>query len=81
MEPTKATFRRPEGIVPNPKARLRDQVHEVMRFKQFSPRTESSYWNWIRQFIFFHGKRHPRELGKPEVEKGSVPHIDEFHGK
>ena len=57
-----------EQFIANPKARLREQVHEVMRFKQFSLPTESSYWNWIRQFILFHSKRHPREMGKPEVE-------------
>jgi integron integrase len=62
------TSRPREGLVPNPKARLREQVREVMRFKQFSLRTEASYWNWIRQFILFHGKRHPREMGKPEIE-------------
>ena len=68
MESAIATHRPREGFVPNPKLRLREQVHEVMRFKQFSLRTESAYWNWIRQFIFFHHKRHPRELGKGEVE-------------
>ncbi|MEI6078583.1 MAG: integron integrase [Verrucomicrobiota bacterium] len=68
MEPAKATFRRYEGFVPNPKLRLREQLREVMRFKQFSLRTEEAYWNWIRQFILFHGKRHPREMGKTEVE-------------
>ena len=62
------TFRPREGLVPNPKLRLQGQVHEVMRFKQFSLRTEAAYWNWIRQFIFFHGKRHPREMGRPEIE-------------
>ena len=38
MEPAKTTFRLREGIVPNPKARLRDQVREVARFKHFSGR-------------------------------------------
>ena len=68
MDSVNATFRRREVMVPNPRLRLRDQLHEVMRFKQFSTRTEDAYWNWIRQFILFHGKRHPRELGKPEIE-------------
>jgi len=68
MAPANTTFRPREGLIPNPKLRLREQVHEVMRFKQFSLRTESAYWNWMRQFIFFHGKRHPREMGKAEVE-------------
>jgi integron integrase len=70
MEPSNATFRRPcEAFVPNPKLRLRAQVHEVMRFKQFAARTEESYWDWMRQFVVFHGKRHPREMGKAEVEQ------------
>jgi integron integrase len=68
MEPGKTTFRRPDGLVPNPKLRLREQLREVVRFKQFSLRTGEAYWNWIRQFIFFHSKRHPREMGKTEVE-------------
>src|SRR5271165_2051991 len=68
MEPAKTTFKAGEGFIPNPKLRLREQLGEVMRFKQFSPRTEEAYWVWIRQFILFHGKRHPREMGKAEVE-------------
>ena len=54
--------------MPNPKLRLREQLREVMRFKQFSRRTDEAYWIYIRQFILFHGKRHPREMGKAEVE-------------
>lgn len=54
--------------MPNPKLRLREQLREVMRFKQLSRRTDDAYWIYIRQFILFHGKRHPRELGKAEVE-------------
>jgi len=56
-----------EGLVPNPKARLREQVHEVMRFKQYARRTEETYWQWMRRYILFHGKRHPREMGAEEV--------------
>ena len=69
---TKTTFR-PRGLFqPNRKAKLRDQLAEVCRFKQFSFRTESAYWNWIQQFLRFHRVnghwRHPLELGKGEVE-------------
>jgi len=57
--------------LPNPKAKLRDQLHEVMRFKQFSLRTEVAYWNWIRQFLQFHRVqgvwRHPRELVASDI--------------
>jgi integron integrase len=72
MKTGKTTFYRREVLVPNPKGKLRDQLHEVMRFKQFSFRTEEAYWNWIRQFLRFHRAngqwRHPRALGKVEVE-------------
>jgi site-specific recombinase XerD len=54
-------------LIPNPKARLREQVREVMRFQHYSQRTEEAYWQWIKRFIFFHGTRHPRELGPAEV--------------
>lgn len=56
-----------DKLIPNPKLRLREQVHEVMRFHHYSFRTEETYWQWIRRFIFFHGKRHPREMGGVEV--------------
>jgi hypothetical protein len=36
-----------EGLVPNPKASLKEQVHEVMRFHHYARRTELSYWGWI----------------------------------
>jgi len=54
--------RRSEGA-----PRLLDQVHEAIRRKYFSRRTEQAYAHWIRRFIYFHGKRHPRELGEAEV--------------
>jgi site-specific recombinase XerD len=38
-----------------------------MRFKHYSLRTERTYRDWIRRFILFHGKRHPREMGAIEV--------------
>ena len=68
METAKATSKPLDGFIPNPKLRLREQLREVMRFKQFSLRTEDAYWVYIRQFILFHHKRHPREMGKAEVE-------------
>jgi integron integrase len=42
---------------------------QVPRVRHYSPRTEACYLHWVRQFILFHGKRHPRELGAPEVEQ------------
>ena len=48
--------------------KLLDQVRDAIRRKHYSIRTEESYVNWIRRFILFHDKRHPREMGAPEVE-------------
>ena len=47
--------------------RLLDRVRMEMRTRHYSPRTERTYVAWIRRFIRFHGTRHPRELGEPEV--------------
>ena len=35
--------------------------------RHFSLRRAEAYVGWIRRFIVFHGKRHPRELGELEV--------------
>ena len=58
-----------EGFIPNPKLKRLDQLSEVMRFKHYSIRTERSYREWIRRFILFHGKRHPREMGAAEISR------------
>ena len=49
--------------------KLLDQVRDRIRRKHYSLRTESAYIHWIRRFIYFHGKRHPRELGAQDVER------------
>jgi integron integrase len=48
--------------------RLLGQMRERLRYLHYSLRTEQNYLYWVRWFIRFHGLRHPRELGKPEVE-------------
>ena len=47
--------------------RLLTLVHEAIRRKYFSRRTEQAYVHWIKRFIFFHGNRHPRDMGEAEV--------------
>jgi integron integrase len=47
--------------------KLIDRFREAIRALHYSRRTEKTYWYWIRWFIFFHGKRHPAELGAAEV--------------
>jgi hypothetical protein len=41
------------------KRKLLDQVSDVARFRHLSLRTEEAYRNWIKRYIFYHGKRHP----------------------
>jgi integron integrase len=47
--------------------RLLDQTRELIRIRHYSIRTEQAYVQWIRRFILFHGKQHPRHMGGPEV--------------
>ena len=51
------------------KRRLLDEVREVIRIKNYSYRTEKSYIRWIRKFILFHQKRHPRDMAEPEIRQ------------
>jgi integron integrase len=47
--------------------RLLDRVREATRRLHYSIRTEDAYVSWAKQFVLFHGKRHPLEMGEPEV--------------
>ena len=49
------------------KPKLLDQVREAIRTRHYSLRTEEAYVGWIKRFIFFHGKRHPLEMGQQEI--------------
>jgi len=54
----------------NPPARagaLREQVRSVCRLRHLSIHTEDAYWQWIRRFVLFHGRRHPRDMREPEI--------------
>jgi len=48
--------------------RLLDQLRERLRYRHYSLSTEKLYVYWARFFIRFHGLRHPREMGGPEIE-------------
>ena len=49
------------------KPRLLEQTRQVLRTFHYSVRTEENYIQWIRRFIFFHNKRHPKDMGEKEV--------------
>jgi len=48
--------------------KLLDQVRDVLRIKHYSYRTEQTYVDWIKRYIIFHKKRHPKDMGAPEIE-------------
>lgn len=54
--------------MPDKPPRLLDQVRDKIRVKHYSLRTEQTYSQWIRRFILFHHKRHPKDMGAAEVE-------------
>ena len=47
--------------------KLLARVRDAIRARHYSPRTDQAYVHWIRRYIFFHGVRHPAEMGKPEL--------------
>ncbi len=47
---------------------LLEVVRQRIRLKHYSHRTEKSYVHWIRRYVRFHNRRHPRDLGKVEIE-------------
>jgi site-specific recombinase XerD len=52
-----------------PKGRkLLDQVSDAIRVKHYSLRTEDTYKDWIKRYILFHKKRHPKDMGVEEIE-------------
>jgi hypothetical protein len=48
------------------KPKLLDQVRAVARARQLSHKTENAYHNFIKRYILFHEKRHPKEMGADE---------------
>ncbi len=51
------------------KPRLLDRVRAALRLRHYSRRTEEAYVAWSRRYILFHGKRHPAEMGAPELTR------------
>jgi site-specific recombinase XerD len=56
---------RPTAVASKPK--LLEQLGSFMRTRRYRLRTEQAYLDWIRRFILFHGKRHPRDMGEREI--------------
>jgi hypothetical protein len=59
-------------VFPDPTARpqqpkLLERMRDHLRTRHYSIRTETAYVDWVRRFILFHDKRHPADMGSPEV--------------
>jgi integron integrase len=48
--------------------KLLDQVSDAIRLKHYSYRTEQTYKEWIKRYILFHKKRHPKDMGEDEIQ-------------
>ena len=56
--------------------KLLDQVRDAVRLKHYAYSTEQSYVAWIKRLILFHNKRHPKDMGRAEIEASrSVTHL------
>lgn len=58
---------KPEPAAPPPPRMLSEVVREKLRAGRYSRRTEEAYLGWIKRYVRFHGRRHPREMGAAEV--------------
>jgi site-specific recombinase XerD len=52
---------------PRPK-KLLDHVRDAIRLKHYSRHTEQAYVTWIKRYVFFHDKRHPKDMGATDIE-------------
>lgn len=59
---------------PQPPRKLLDQLRDCLRVQHYSGRTEQAYVEWTRRYILFHQKRHPKDMGAPEV-KAFLTHL------
>lgn len=58
---------RPTEPQPGERGHLQHMLVSAIRTRHYSRRTEQAYWHWTRQFVLWSGKRHPLEMGAPEV--------------
>ena len=65
--PPDAAVAQESSPLPASPPRLLDRVRAAVRARHFSRRSEKAYVHWTKRYIFFHGKRHPAEMGAREV--------------
>ena len=52
----------------NKPPKLLDQVRHYLRVRHYSMKTEKTYVAWIKRYFYYHGKRHPKDMGMKEIE-------------
>ena len=52
--------------------KLLDQVAEKIRLKHYRAKTGQAYAWWIKRYILFHGKQHPKDMGASGLTKGAA---------
>ncbi len=57
------------------KSALPEQVRQTCKLKHFSLKTEKAYLTWIKRFIIFNNRRHPKEIGEEEISLSKIDHI------
>lgn len=67
--PLTQTVRQPSAVHAAARPKLLGQVREALRSRHYSKRTEATYVQWIKRFIFFHQVRHPADMGEAEVNQ------------
>ena len=60
-------MRMESNVVSQHPPKLLDQLRAEIRVRHYSIRTEQAYVDWVRRFILFHNKRHPKEMGAGEL--------------
>ena len=48
--------------------KLLEVMRDKIRFKHYSIKTERVYLYWVKKYILFHNKKHPKNMGKIEIE-------------
>ena len=51
------------------KPKLLDEIRTAIRVRHYSKRTEEAYINWIKDYIFFHNKKHPELMGAEDISR------------
>jgi len=61
------TNKRPKKLLDQACTELCQSVRDALRAEHYSIHTEKTYVQWIKRYILFHDKRHPRDMRAPEI--------------